>query len=119
MRTIAFESGVAENNKLYESTMAGVDGDHWFSEKMSVDPIQDGVPTTYDVKAYTLTHLLPLATSTAYTSVFTIIGSARTIATHSLRVDIQQTGETLVWTRTTITLKNRRRPLSPPRIPIC
>lgn len=99
-RDTAFAQGVWENNKLYESNMAGADGDHWFALRMSVDPAEQGNPGDYDYASVDLAPALPLTNEPTETSIFTLTGSARSIATHNLRVNLGPAGETLTWTNT-------------------
>ena len=87
IRTTALERGVWEKNQLYESTMPGVDGDHWFARCMK------GLETTpddpcYPVYAITLDNRLPLALESTEASTFALSGASRSIGEHQLAVDV-------------------------------
>jgi len=75
---IAREQGVWRNNTLYDSTMPGPDGDHWFAADLKTGP--DLLPATLTA---TLTQTLGLA---AGSTVLTVSGSAYTAGQHNLSV---------------------------------
>ncbi len=101
LRATAIERGIwqdyvehEEDDNNYESTMAGVDGDHWFSEEMDVAP---GETTLLPELTVELGNKLPLAANGVEFSKFRFTGSARTIATHNLKVEYPGLNETLTW----------------------
>lgn len=93
VRNTAFATGVWERNRFYESTMSGVDGDHWFSSVLSALP--NAQPNELATFPITLESHLPL-TLTAGTQL-TITGSARTFGTHTLKLATDQTATELPW----------------------
>ncbi len=97
IRPIAIEKGIWEENAIYESTMPGDDGDNWFHERMTVEPEQSSDPTSFPRVTVTLNNKLPLATS-SMASVFTLTGSANSVAKHSLQVDLNSVAKNLSWT---------------------
>jgi hypothetical protein len=72
----AIEAGVWRANALYDSTLAGPDGDHWFAVDLRSGPGQPAV--SYDL---TLTPRLPLVSGPAS---FTVSGSSYTAGQHAL-----------------------------------
>ncbi|MEZ4713229.1 MAG: C25 family cysteine peptidase [Caldilineaceae bacterium] len=97
LRDHAVEKGIWEKNLLYETNMAGVDGDNWFAAKMKVDPSQLGNPASYPVLNVELKPLLPPAPLVAANSVLTITGSARSITTHQLYMGWGASSQTFEW----------------------
>lgn len=89
-QTTAYEQGIWQNNTLYESTLAGPDGDHWFAADLRSAPGLD--PMTVSIP---LTPTLPLA---AGTSTITLTGSAATTETNRLAVQMGATTRTITWT---------------------
>jgi hypothetical protein len=75
---VAREQGVWHNNTLYDSTMPGPDGDHWFAGDMKTGPGLDPA-----VLAVPLTQTLGLAPGS---TVLTVSGSAYTTGQHNLSV---------------------------------
>lgn len=98
LRQIAYARGLWEANQIYESTMAGVDGDHWFGAKLEIETVHPDDPASYPVTSITLTHALPLAQGSVDPSFFTLTGSARSIATHTLMLNLGKRTQALTWT---------------------
>ena len=99
-RDTAWETGIWESNKLYESTTPGIDGDHWFAASLRVGPGAADLPNDNNSLTIALNNALPLALDSTATSVFTLTGSARSIATHHLSVTTGETGADFTWTNT-------------------
>lgn len=97
LRQTAYEQGIWEEKQIYESNMAGVDGDHWFGAKLEIETVQPDNPASYPYKSITLTHALPLDSGSAATSLFTLTGSARSVATHTLHVNLGGIVQPLTW----------------------
>lgn len=97
LRSTAMQSGIWEKNLLYESTMAGVDGDNWYHIAMAIDPAEDQ-PGSYPNLIIPLNHNLPLATSSGQASRFRLTGSARTVANRTIQVSLGNTTKTVNWT---------------------
>ncbi|MBV7328000.1 hypothetical protein KFU94_07015 [Chloroflexi bacterium TSY] len=97
IRETAIERGIWEENKLYESAMSGIDEDHWFSRSMVVSPGQQNNPATYPRFSIQLNHVLPLVNESSIPSVFTLTGSAKTIAPHTLQVNVGVLQESFSW----------------------
>ena len=97
LRQTAYEHGLWEANQIYESNMAGVDGDHWFGAKLEIETVRPDDPAGYPFTSITLTHALPLDRGSIATSVFTLTGSARSIATHTLHVNLGAVVQPLTW----------------------
>ncbi|RIK35020.1 MAG: hypothetical protein DCC55_31580 [Chloroflexi bacterium] len=98
VRTTALESGVWEDNRLYESTMPGVDGDHWFAAVLRALPAPAGAGA-YEaaVAQVALETFLPLARTPDTTAVLTITGSTRTTGPHELAVGVGAVRTNLSW----------------------
>ncbi|MCX6043807.1 MAG: C25 family cysteine peptidase [Chloroflexi bacterium] len=90
----AVEKGVWEQNLVYQSNQAGLDGDHWFNTQMEVAPAQQGNPATYPTATVALNNVLPLA---AGTSTFTFTVSAYFRANYNLQVDLGNVTTALKW----------------------
>jgi hypothetical protein len=101
-RMVGYEYGIWEQNQFYDSAMPGLDGDHWFAHKLSVAPLQEGVVVNPDTRLITPTQRLPLAPTGEETAMFTFTGSARSIATHTLQINLGAVVETTTWTNTTL-----------------
>ena len=97
LRQSAYEEGIWEKNQIYESTMPGVDGDHWFGASLEIEIVQPDNPASYPIKALTLTHALPLEMGSALPSVFHLTGSSRSVATHTLHVNLGSVIQPLTW----------------------
>lgn len=97
LRQSAYTRGLWEENAIYESNMPGVDGDHWFGAKLEVEAVQPDDPGSYPYTSITLTHALPLERGSELPSVFTVTGSARSIATHTLHVNLDTVVQPLTW----------------------
>ncbi|MEZ4861094.1 MAG: C25 family cysteine peptidase [Caldilineaceae bacterium] len=97
LRQSAFQHGIWEENQIYESNMAGIDGDHWFSAKMEIGVVDPTDPAPYPTTSITLTHALPLDYGSEAPSVFTLTGSARSAATHTLDLNLGEIVQTLTW----------------------
>ncbi|MEZ4864037.1 MAG: C25 family cysteine peptidase [Caldilineaceae bacterium] len=101
LRQSAFEEGVWEDNQLYESTMAGVDGDHWFASKLEVEAIDPNNPASNPVSGIILTPTLTLDTASQEPSLFTLTGSTRAVGQHLLYVNFDDHIESLSWSSET------------------
>ncbi len=77
---VAREQGVWRNNTLYDSTLPGPDGDHWFAVDLKTDPDPKTLPATLTVP---LTQTLGTA---AGSTVLNVRGSAYTSGQHNLSV---------------------------------
>ncbi|MFP4440759.1 MAG: C25 family cysteine peptidase [Chloroflexaceae bacterium] len=88
-RTTAVERGIWRDNQIYDTSLPGPDGDHWFAKDLRTGPGQD--PATLDVP---LTPTLPLV---AGSTTLTITGSAYTSETHTLQVTLGTAGATATW----------------------
>lgn len=97
LRQSAYEEGIWEKNQIYESTMSGIDGDHWFGASLEIEIVQPDNPASYPLKSITLTQALPLEMGSALPSVFTLTGSARSVATHTLHVNLGNQIQPLTW----------------------
>lgn len=89
--TTAIEQGTWRNNTIYDSTLAGPDGDHWFAADMRTEP--GGEAATFNVS------LAPLLPPSAGTVVLTINGSAYVSTTHRLTVSLgaSSSSDTVEW----------------------
>lgn len=97
LRHSAFVRTIWEDNRLYESTMAGVDDDHWFAAALETEAIQPDNPASNPVKTITLTHALPLDVNSTESSELTLTGSARLAAQHLLYVKLGKTVHSITW----------------------
>jgi hypothetical protein len=97
LRQSAYEEGIWEKNQIYESTMPGVDGDHWFGASLEIEIVQPDNPASYPTKGLTLTHALPLEVGSGLPSTFRLTGSARSVATHTLQVYAGNVIQPLTW----------------------
>jgi hypothetical protein len=77
-RTTAAERGEWQHNTLYDSHLAGLDGDHWFAADLKTGPGQPAATLSVP-----LTSTLPLV---AATTVLTLTGGAYTSGQHNLSV---------------------------------
>lgn len=100
LRNSAYEQGIWEENRLYESTMAGTDGDHWFGASLEIEIVQPDNPASYPIATVALTPTLPLDYGSVAPSFFTLTGSARSIATHTLNVNLDKITQPLSWANT-------------------
>ncbi|NJN67912.1 MAG: hypothetical protein HC884_14985 [Chloroflexaceae bacterium] len=80
LRTTATEYGEQHGTTLYDSTLPGADGDHWFAADMRTGPGLEAASVTIP-----LTPTLPLATGTA---VFTLTGSSYLSGTYTMTVQV-------------------------------
>lgn len=90
LQTSAHTWGEWYQPALYDSTLRGPDGDHWFSTHLRAGP---------GGEADTLT--IPLAAAAPFapgTSVFTITGSAYTYGPHRMEVSVGGAPQTVTWT---------------------
>jgi hypothetical protein len=98
VRTTALETGVWEDNQLYESTMPGVDGDHWFAKALRSAPGPVNAATAQAAHAVvTLATRLPPADAVGETATITLTGSARTKDAHQIAVDIGASRAVFSW----------------------
>ncbi|MCB0142205.1 MAG: hypothetical protein KDE50_20045, partial [Caldilineaceae bacterium] len=98
LRSSGMEKGIWEDNKIYESTMSGVDDDHWFAAELNADPSQVGNPSLYPKLTIALNNVLPLDATSGDPSIFRLTGSARTnLVTHTLEVNAGGDVHTLAW----------------------
>lgn len=97
LRQTAYARGIWEENQLYESNMPGMDGDHWFGAKLEIETVRPDDPASYPFKSITLTHALPLDYGSTAPSVFVLTGSARSVATHTLHVNLGAIVQPLTW----------------------
>jgi hypothetical protein len=98
LRSTAVETGIWEHNRLYESTMPGVDGDHWFAAALRTQPAQGGaVAAEAAVAQVELAPVLPAAVTPDASAVLTVTGSTRTLGAHELAVQVGASRMTLPW----------------------
>ncbi len=88
-RTTAFERGNWRDNQIYDTSLPGPDGDHWFAKDLRTGPGQD--PATLDVP---LTPTLPLVAGSV---TLTVTGSAYTASAHTLQVALRGSTATTTW----------------------
>lgn len=103
MSTTAFEQGVWRNNTIYDPTLPGPDGDHWYAADLRTGPGQPAATLSA-----VLTPTLPLAGGKA---ILTVAGSAYTEGQHNLSVKLGGDAQTATWEGTdtwtqTVTLAN-------------
>ena len=72
VRTTALQRGVWDDNQIYDSVMAGPDGDHWFHNDVRVDPSLQTQVSRYPTFTAVLNNGLPLASDVNESSVFTL-----------------------------------------------
>jgi hypothetical protein len=89
---IARERGVWRNNMLYDSTMPGPDGDHWFATDLKTGP---GLPSA--ALTVPLTQTLGSATGS---TLLTVSGSAYTPGQHNLSVALGGELHSASWSGT-------------------
>lgn len=97
VRDSGFAEGIWEANYIYESTMAGVDGDHWFAAKLRVEPAQQEIPARYPAQHINFQQQLPLAHQVAESAVFTVTGAARTRSIHELTIGLADEQHPFTW----------------------
>lgn len=88
-RTTAFEQGVWRDNKIYDTSLPGPDGDHWFATDLRTGPGQE--PATLDVP---LTPTLPLVPGNV---ILTVTGSAYTAGQHNLQITLGSAVANATW----------------------
>ncbi|MFN8567511.1 MAG: C25 family cysteine peptidase [Kouleothrix sp.] len=91
----AFERGVWRNNTLYDSLLAGADGDHWFAVDMRIAPAPPGQPPTPPV--ITTATITPTLTMMAGPTSITVAGSSYLDADHTLQVTVAGSTGTATW----------------------
>jgi hypothetical protein len=91
----AFERGVWRDNKLYDSLLAGPDGDHWFATDMRVAPLVAGQPP--EPPAVTQVLITPTLTLVNDTTTITTTGSSYLDTTHTLNVTLANTTLGAAW----------------------
>jgi hypothetical protein len=89
---VARERGVWRNNTLYDSTLPGPDGDHWFAADLKTGPGLDPAILTVP-----LTQTLVPATGS---TTLTVSGSAYTSDQHSLSVALGGEAHSASWSGT-------------------
>ena len=92
LRDTAWEHGTWRNNTLYDSTIAGLDGDHWYAADLRTGA---GLPAA--TMAFTLPTTLPAATGS---TTLTLTGAAYTANQHRLDVMLGNLNTTLAWNGT-------------------
>jgi hypothetical protein len=85
----AIERGTWRNNALYDSTLPGPDGDHWYAADLRVGP--GTAPATLEA---TFAGALPAAPGATE---LTITGSAYTGGTHVLQVAVGGATQSVTW----------------------
>jgi hypothetical protein len=100
LRTTAIQTGIWEDNQLYESQMAGMDGDHWFARALQAAPVQSSAALTDTLVTLVLNRGLPPADALTTPTVYTITGSTRTLGRHQLRFNFGQVQQSFTWTTT-------------------
>lgn len=88
-RTTALGQGTWRQSTLYDSTLPGPDGDHWFAADLKTGP--GAPPATISLL---LTPTLPLATGVV---TLTISGSAYTPGPHTLSVALGGSAQLATW----------------------
>jgi hypothetical protein len=89
-QTIALERGTWRESRLYDSSMPGPGGDHWFSADLKTGPDQPAAQFSA-----TLTPTLPLASGT---TTLTVTGAAYTRSQHQLQVTMGSAQAGAIWT---------------------
>ncbi|MEM7127384.1 MAG: C25 family cysteine peptidase [Chloroflexota bacterium] len=97
VRRTAIQEGIWAEYKNYESTMPGVDGDYWFSEKMTVAPAIAGETGDFEVRTLVIDNGLPIATDSNEDATYKLTGSARSITEHNLQVYVGHVEESITW----------------------
>jgi hypothetical protein len=72
IRATAWETGVWAKNMLYESTMPGLDADHWFHLDARVDPAMQGETNSYPTFSADLKPQLPLVSNSTESGQLTL-----------------------------------------------
>ncbi len=88
-RDTALERGTWRNNRIYDTTQPGPDGDHWYAADLRTGPGQN--PATLTVP---LTPTLPLAQGNL---VLTVASAAYTQGPHTLEVAVGTTSQSVQW----------------------
>ena len=88
-RSSAIERGTWRNNRLYDSTLAGPQGDHWYAADLKTGPGQPAASLSV-----LLTPTLPLAVGS---TTLQVSGSAYTSGQHSLQSTISGSNQTAFW----------------------
>ncbi len=88
-RTTAVERGIWRDNQIYDTSLPGPDGDHWFAKDLRTGPGQD--PAILDVP------LTPTLSLVAGSTTLTITGSTYTSGTHTLQVTLGTASATATW----------------------
>lgn len=89
LSTIAQESGGSSGTALYDSTLPGPDGDHWFAADLRTGPGQSAASYTV-----ALSSRLPLASGP---TIVTLSGSAYTAGQHLLTLQLGAATATARW----------------------
>lgn len=89
LSTVAHESAVFSGTTLYDSTLPGPDGDHWFAADLRTGPGQPAA--SYDLA---LSSRLPLASGP---TTVTVSGSAYTSGQHLLQLQLGTATATARW----------------------
>ncbi|NJP07664.1 MAG: hypothetical protein HC837_19620 [Chloroflexaceae bacterium] len=89
LRTSALENGSWYEPAIYDSTLPGPDGDHWFTVDLRSGPGQSNQQVTLP-----LTPTMPFASGPM---VLTLTGSAYTSATHQLQISTGGAAEVITW----------------------
>ncbi len=92
VQTTALERGTWRESRLYNSSLPGPSGDHWFSADLKTGPDQPAAQFSA-----TLTPTLPLASGT---TTLTVNGVAYTSSQHQLQVSMGSTQASATWTGT-------------------
>ncbi|MEZ4865468.1 MAG: C25 family cysteine peptidase [Caldilineaceae bacterium] len=105
-RATAFEQGVWSENQLYDSRYGGIDGDHWFHEKLPVTLITDSATSAAtDVASdaivpITVTHVLPQIEALA---TFTVAVTTNIRGEHDLRANVNSQIQEIQWNSADVT----------------
>jgi hypothetical protein len=89
LRTFATERGVWRDNRLYDSHLAGLDGDHWFAADLKTGPGQPAATLAVPLAS----PFQPLAAPT----VLTLTGGAYTAGQHNLAVVLGGQTRSATW----------------------
>jgi hypothetical protein len=88
-RTTAHTYGTWRDNQVYESTLPGPDGDHWFHADLrsgpGLDPASVGLTLT------------PAAALSSGSATLTVDGAAFTRGPHTLRVELAHQAQRVTW----------------------
>ncbi|MBV7337762.1 hypothetical protein KFU94_57940 [Chloroflexi bacterium TSY] len=96
LRTTAFEHGIWQDYQIYKSQMPGIDDDHWYSQ--CLPRAEDNFPVKI-IQTHTITfnNILPLATDSPLTSVFTLTGAGAYGRSHELEINVGGYRQTHRW----------------------